>query len=161
MQTFHFGLSRWRNMPGKLHLVFPRWPGGIRPQLKYCFVCPRRGVLGLIFNGFVTLLWEIQIFRWSWGGGVGGNHPDPAIWGGLVSKKFFSALQASVWPKNKGGGQPLPWIHHWAGLLKPLLHYSLFWVSIIWPHLCHFWKNVIFGKPFSHFLFMHLPYKAF
>ena len=50
---------------------------------------------------------------------VGGNHPDPAIWGGLVSKKFFSALQASVWPKNKreGGGAAPP--------LDPPLGWSL------------------------------------
>ena len=36
----------------------------------------------------------------------GGGHPDPEIrWaGGHSPKKFFSALRASVWSKNKGGG---------------------------------------------------------
>ena len=41
------------------------------------------------------------------GGGGGGMHPNPEIRGGAVSKKVFSALQASVWSKNKGGGVPL------------------------------------------------------
>ena len=36
------------------------------------------------------------------GGGPG--HPDPEIGGGGRSpKKFFLALRASVWPKNRGG----------------------------------------------------------
>ena len=43
------------------------------------------------------------------GGGGGGVHPNPEIRGGAVSKKVFSALQASVWSKNKGA---LPWIRH-------------------------------------------------
>ena len=39
----------------------------------------------------------------TWGGG--GGHPDPEIReGGGSVKKFFWALQASVWSKNKGGG---------------------------------------------------------
>ena len=46
------------------------------------------------------------------GGGGGGGHPDPEIRGeGARSpKKFYSALRASVWSKNKGrsGGEPLP-----------------------------------------------------
>ena len=34
----------------------------------------------------------------------GGGHPDPEIrGGGGVKKKFFSALRASVWAKNKRG----------------------------------------------------------
>ena len=37
---------------------------------------------------YVTNQWRIQTFRW----------------GGGVSKKIFSELQASVWSKNKGGG---------------------------------------------------------
>ena len=139
MQTFHFGLSRWRNMPSKLHLVFPRWPGGIRPQLKYCFVCPRRGVLGLIFTGFVMLRWQIQTFRWG-GGGVGrrggGQSSRPCDNGAWSQKNFFEPFRPQFGLKIRGEGRPLPWIHHWAGLLQPLLHYSLFWVSIIWPHLC-------------------------
>ena len=37
--------------------------------------------------------------------GGGGGHPDPEIRGaGAVSKNFFSALRASVWPKKRGGG---------------------------------------------------------
>ena len=40
------------------------------------------------------------------------GHPDPEIRGGPVSKKIFSALQASVWSKSKGP-PPLPWIRHW------------------------------------------------
>ena len=56
------------------------------------------------------------------GGRVGDGHLDPEIGGpGLKKKKFFSALRASVWFKNKGGGGggraggppgPLPWIRH-------------------------------------------------
>ena len=43
--------------------------------------------------------------RPSYKGGPG--HPDPEIrGGGAVSKKFFSALRASVWSKNKGGQAP-------------------------------------------------------
>ena len=38
-------------------------------------------------------------------GGGGGAHPVPYI-RGAVSKKFFSALLASVWSKNRGGGGP-------------------------------------------------------
>ena len=38
---------------------------------------------------------------------MGGGHPDPEIRGS--SKKFFSALRASVWSKNRGGpGSPGP-----------------------------------------------------
>ena len=48
------------------------------------------------------------------GGGPG--HPDPEIRGGGGSpKKFFSALRASFWSKNKRGPRPLdllPWIRH-------------------------------------------------
>ena len=37
--------------------------------------------------------------------GAGGHgYPDPEIRGGEVSKKFFWALWASVWSKNKVGG---------------------------------------------------------
>ena len=32
------------------------------------------------------------------------------------SKKFFSALRASVWSKNKGEPGPLPWIRHFLAL---------------------------------------------
>ena len=45
------------------------------------------------------------------GGGGGGMHSNPEIRGGAVSKKVFSALQASFWSKNKGGGG-VPWIGH-------------------------------------------------
>ena len=38
-------------------------------------------------------------------GGGGGGHLDPEIRGvGAVSKIFFSALRASVWPKKRGAG---------------------------------------------------------
>ena len=41
------------------------------------------------------------------GGGGRGGPPKPGERvGGAVSKKFFSALQASVWSKNKGGPSP-------------------------------------------------------
>ena len=36
---------------------------------------------------------------------IGAGHPVPEIRGG-VSKKIFSALWASFWSKNKGGGRP-------------------------------------------------------
>ena len=39
----------------------------------------------------------------------GGGHPDPVIKGSNLQKKFFSALRASFWSKNKGGsGRPCP-----------------------------------------------------
>ena len=38
-----------------------------------------------------------------------GGHPGPEIRGrDGVPKKFFSALWASVWSKNRGGGPPGP-----------------------------------------------------
>ena len=41
--------------------------------------------------------------------GEGGGHPDPEIReGGGSVKKFFWALQDSVWSKNKGGGWGCP-----------------------------------------------------
>ena len=37
--------------------------------------------------------------------GGGGGHPNHEITRGTgIEKKFFSALRASVWFKNKGGG---------------------------------------------------------
>ena len=45
------------------------------------------------------------------GGKAGPGHPDPEIRREPGLKFFFSALRASVWSKNKGGG-PLPWICH-------------------------------------------------
>ena len=44
-------------------------------------------------------------------GGGGGGEKRRA----QCQKKTFSALRASVWSKNKGGGPPgpLPWIRHW------------------------------------------------
>ena len=35
----------------------------------------------------------------------GGGHLDPEIRGAQSPKKFFLALRASFWSKNKGGGQ--------------------------------------------------------
>ena len=41
--------------------------------------------------------------------GGGGGHADPEIRAGRSYRKKFSALRASVWSKNKGGGSgPLP-----------------------------------------------------
>ena len=40
--------------------------------------------------------------------GGGRGHPDPEICRGAVSKTFFSALWASVWSKNEGGGRASP-----------------------------------------------------
>ena len=52
-------------------------------------------------------------------GGGGSGHPDPEIRGEERDQKFFPALRASVWSKNKwAGGRPpgppvpLPWIRH-------------------------------------------------
>ena len=41
------------------------------------------------------------------GGGGGGGHPDPEI-RRAVSKKIISAFRASVWSKDKGGGEAGP-----------------------------------------------------
>ena len=51
---------------------------------------------------------RIQILRQGGGGGGGGRagHQDPEIRRGRVSTKVFSALQASVWSKNKWGPSP-------------------------------------------------------
>ena len=49
------------------------------------------------------------------GGGGGGEKRE-----GPVSKKTFSALRASVWAKNKGGGQA-----PWAPPLDPPLEYAI------------------------------------
>ena len=57
-----------------------------------------------------------QMHRRGEGGEEGGRlHPDPEIRRRQSPKKFFSALWASVWSKNKGSGPPgpLPWIRHW------------------------------------------------
>ena len=46
------------------------------------------------------------------GGGGGGGHLDPEI--RQSPKKIFSALPASVWSKDRGGGGgQAPWICHW------------------------------------------------
>ena len=44
------------------------------------------------------------------GGGGGGGHPDPKIrrGRGRPPEIFFSALRASFWSKNKGGGGASP-----------------------------------------------------
>ena len=60
---------------------------------------------------------DLQIRGCGRGEGGGGGHPDPEIRGAPVSKKFFSALRASVWSKymgwgGGGGGGSLPWIRH-------------------------------------------------
>ena len=61
------------------------------------------------------------------GGMGGGGYPDPEIKRGAISKQFFSALRASVWPKDKGGGGgwatgPLPWIRHCDRFMSGDLH---------------------------------------
>ena len=52
---------------------------------------------------------DLEITGWP-------GHPDPEIrkrGGGRHGlQKFFSALGASVWSKNKEGARPLPWIRH-------------------------------------------------
>ena len=50
------------------------------------------------------------------------SRPRHKGWGGGGLNKKFSALLASVWFKNKGGAppRPLPWIHHWTGMLRPV-----------------------------------------
>ena len=46
------------------------------------------------------------------GGGGGAGHPEPALkcgaGGGEGRRKFFSALRASVWSKNKAGVRDPP-----------------------------------------------------
>ena len=37
---------------------------------------------------------------------------NKGIGGGGGLQKFFSALWTSVWSKNKGCGEPFPWIRH-------------------------------------------------
>ena len=53
---------------------------------------------------------DLQIRGWGRGEGGGNGHPDPEIRGAPVSKKFFSALRASIWSKymglGGGGGKP-------------------------------------------------------
>ena len=46
-------------------------------------------------------------------GGGGGGHPYPEIRGARSIKKI-SALWASSWSKNKGGGGGVGWIRHWS-----------------------------------------------
>ena len=51
------------------------------------------------------------------GGGGGGRPVIQTLkkGGGQSQKKFFPALRASFWSKNKAGGTPgpLPWSLHW------------------------------------------------
>ena len=57
--------------------------------------------------------------------GEGGGRSSRPLYeeGGAAGlpKKFFSVLLASVWSKNKGGGQALPWICHCALRLSQYL----------------------------------------
>ena len=55
------------------------------------------------------------------GGRVGDGHLDPEIGGPGLKKKFFSALRASVWFKNKGGGWGAGGWAPWASPLDPTL----------------------------------------
>ena len=56
---------------------------------------------------------HLQIGVGEGGEGVSSSHPDAEIRGVPdLKKKFFLALQALFWSKNKGGGFPLspfPW----------------------------------------------------
>ena len=60
------------------------------------------------------IIWSKQLTNFAMvdpgegGGGEGSSHLDPEISGGPGSKKFFWALQASIWSKNKGGGTGHP-----------------------------------------------------
>ena len=77
---------------------------------------------------------DLQISEWAGGGGVGGGYPDSEIRGARWSQnKYFSALRASFWSKNKGGawlpgpspGSAMPtvrdldrkWLGYWQRLL--------------------------------------------
>ena len=71
--------------------------------------------------------WRIHIFKITGGDG----HPDPEMEGGDWSPKtIFSALQASVWYKNKGIGGPgplvpLPWVRPCPQPVDELLWYFM------------------------------------
>ena len=80
----------------------------------------------IILKSAICILFSVQLFKYLWCAVAdpdlhvtGGHHPEPEIRGGGL-KKIFSALRASVWSKNKGGGQgppgPLSWIRHWCVL---------------------------------------------
>ena len=71
--------------------------------------------------------WRMQTFRWE---GGGGRSSTPFDKGGPVSN-FFSALWASVWSKDKGGG---------GAALDPPLYLAHIWEYLgIWTYdLVHF-----------------------
>ena len=65
-------------------------------------------------NISLSILWQTSSAgsrSWDKGGG-GSSRPLDKGEGGVVLAKNFSALRASVWSTNKGGGS-LPWIRHW------------------------------------------------
>ena len=63
------------------------------------------------------------------GGRVGGGHLDPEIRGARSQKKLFSALRASVWSKNRGGGGRPPWASPLHPPLMPLCFCPIPYVS--------------------------------
>ena len=77
--------------------------------------------------------------------------------GGAVSKKIFSALQASVWSKKKGEGEgAVPWIRHCSSPEQERLSLSLFKYNqlnlLIGPHSP--------GRSYTHLTY-DTPFKAF
>ena len=75
------------------------------------------GVRKILLRTSLTLRKSSAVSRpWDGGGGGGGGVIQTLRQGEGVSKKFFSALRASVWSKNKRGPGPpvpLPWIRYW------------------------------------------------
>ena len=61
--------------------------------------------LFILVLSVTVMTYEITtLFKWT----LSVADTDLQIGGGVVSKTFFSALRASVWSKNKGGGPPGP-----------------------------------------------------
>ena len=112
MGTIQTSLSHVKKLASpKFYLALGTWK-----LLSRLFSQPDWQSLGLQGWGAINP-WKSPYLRKKFrsrpsGNGRGGGHPDPEIGEGAVSKKFISALWASVWSKNKGGGG-LPWIHRW------------------------------------------------
>ena len=68
-------------------------------------------------------------------------------------------------PGGGGGGGGVTWVNFcWvraSDLSEPLPHYSLFCGHILDPIFDTFGKKYFSQSQLSHFVFMHLPYKAF
>ena len=64
--------------------------------------------------------------------------------GGTVSKKFFHALRASIWTKNKGGpplNSPLLLLVNMCELRCNILHFTVKYVPCFFLLLVHLVKN--------------------